>query len=78
MIKRIEYSFENLHQQSIGAMIRAAYGFIVPERSEPQPLLRQPLPRADRRANAGAAEFNVLLAAKGYPNRFARTKGRRP
>lgn len=73
MIKRIEYSFENLHRQSIGAMIRAAYGFIVPERSEPQPL-----PRADRRANAGAAEFNVLLAAKGYPNRFARTKGRRP
>ena len=34
MRRQIEYSFENLHRQSIDAMIRAAYGFIVPDRPD--------------------------------------------
>ena len=55
MKPQIEYSFENLHRQSINAMIRAAYGFIVPDQSERQQWLR--FPRTNRHASLRDLEF---------------------
>ncbi len=66
MRRQIEYSFENLHRQSIDAMIRAAYGFIVPDRPAPQ--LRQRFPRTNRHASLRDLEFKKPCAGKRTPS----------
>ena len=75
MKPQIEYSFENLHRQSINAMIRAAYGFIVPDQSERQQWLR--FPRTNRHASLRDLEFKKPCAGKRTPSVLSTPKDAR-